>query len=295
MPAGQIVKAISGFYYVRTPEGEEIQCRARGVFKFKKKKLTPLVGDNVEFEMTGLGEGVVTSVQPRQTELLRPPIANVEQAVVVCSLREPDFQQMPVDRFLVHGEREGLTIVICLTKRDLVSDDREVEQIRAIYEPAGYPVLATSIHTQVGLDQLKEHLNGRVSVLAGQSGVGKSSLLNRLLPGYQLQTGTVSQKLGRGRHTTRQVELLPLPSGGQVADTPGFSQLSFQGFEPGELSDYFPEFAEHAACCRFRGCLHGNEPGCEVREAVERQEIHQERYHNYLQFLDEIKQQQRRY
>lgn len=296
MPVGQIVKAISGFYYVRSPEGEEIQCRARGVFKFKKKKLTPLVGDYVQYEMTGPGEGFVTSVEPRQTELLRPPIANVDQAVVVCSLREPEFHQMPVDRFLVHGERAGLELIICLTKRDLVDDDSEVERIRAIYQPAGYPVIVTSIRTQVGIDELKKFLAERTSVFAGQSGVGKSSLLNQLLPDRRLETGEVSRKLRRGRHTTRQVELLPLNNGGQVADTPGFSQLTFQGFEPEELSGCFPEMRELSDRCRFRGCLHLNEPGCAVKEAVQNEEIHAGRYNNYLQFLTEIKEeQQRRY
>jgi ribosome biogenesis GTPase len=296
MPVGQIIKAISGFYYVRTAEGEEIRCRARGVFKYNKKKLTPLVGDYVEFELTGLGEGVVTSVQPRQTELLRPPIANVEQAVVVCSLREPDFGQMPVDRFLIHGEREGLEMVICLTKYDLLEDESEVERICAIYEPAGYPVFTTSVRTQTGIVELKKQLIGKVSVFAGQSGVGKSSLLNQILPHQQLQTGSVSEKLGRGRHTTRQVELILLEEGGQVADTPGFSQLTFQGFEPEKLTHYFPEFREHAVLCRFRGCMHVNEPKCEVQAAVKRREIHQGRYQNYLQFLAEIKAElQRRY
>ncbi|KPC74888.1 GTPase RsgA [Thermoactinomyces vulgaris] len=289
MPAGQIVKAISGFYYVRSETGEVFQCRARGVFKFEKKKLTPLVGDFVEYDVTGLDEGVVTSVQPRYSELTRPPIANVDQAIVVCSLREPHFQQMPVDRFLVHAEREGLDIVIVMTKRDLIEDESEIERVREIYHAAGYPVVATSIHTGEGLDEVRERLAGKVSVFAGQSGVGKSSLLNQLLPGRRLETGSVSKKLGRGRHTTRQVELLPLDSGGQVADTPGFSQLAFQGMEPTDLGACFPEMRERAAACRFRGCLHLNEPGCEVKEALLNGEIHPDRYQHYETFMNEIK------
>ncbi|MFC7442390.1 ribosome small subunit-dependent GTPase A [Laceyella putida] len=289
MPVGQIVKAISGFYYVRTEAGDVLQCRARGVFKFEKKKLTPLVGDVVEVDATGLGEGVVTSVQPRHSELTRPPIANVDQAMVVCSLRQPRFQQMPVDRFLVHAEREGLEIVIVLTKSDLIKDGREIEQVREIYQAAGYPVIATSIHSGDGLEAVKERLAGKISVFAGQSGVGKSSLLNQLLPNRQLETGSVSKKIGRGRHTTRQVELLPLDGGGQVADTPGFSQLSFQGMEPADLGDCFPEFRGRADQCRFRGCLHLNEPGCEVRAALENGEIHPGRYRHYETFMNEIK------
>ncbi|MBS7530351.1 ribosome small subunit-dependent GTPase A [Hazenella sp. IB182353] len=296
MPIGQIVKAISGFYYVCNEERNQIQCRARGVFKFEKKKLTPLVGDWVAYEETGLDEGVITSVQPRSSELKRPPIANVEQAIVVCALREPQFQQMPVDRFLVHGERVGLSMVICLTKRDLVEDEEELKSIWKIYEGAGYPILTTSVKNEDGLRELEEFLLGKTSVFAGQSGVGKSSLLNRILPDRELETGKVSDKLGRGRHTTRQVELITLQHGGQVADTPGFSQLTFQEFEPTELGDYFPEMRERAGNCRFRGCIHENEPNCAIKEAVEAGDIHLERYRNYLHFLGEIKElQQRRY
>lgn len=294
MPAGQIVKAISGFYYVRTPQGTILQCRARGVFKFEKKKLTPLVGDWVEFEQTGVDEGVVTQVHPRKNELVRPPIANVEQVVVVCSLRQPRFQQMPVDRLLVHAEREGLDIVIVLTKRDLIHSENEVDAIRQIYEAAGYPVLTTSIRTMEGIDELKERLAGKTTVFAGQSGVGKSSLLNQIYPGFQLQTSSVSQKIGRGRHTTRLVELLSLPNGGHVADTPGFSQLSFQQFEKEELSDCFPEFRDRAEHCRFRGCLHLNEPDCAVKEALDQGVIHSERYHHYKLFIAEIEQEKMR-
>ncbi|RAL26125.1 ribosome small subunit-dependent GTPase A [Thermoflavimicrobium daqui] len=295
MPQGQIFKAISGFYYVRTLDGEELECRARGVFKFAKKKVKPLVGDMVEVEKTGEAEGVVVSVEPRQTELLRPPIANVEQAIVVCSLREPPFQQMPLDRFLVHAEREGLEIVICLTKYDLIEDEHEVAQIRAIYQAADYPVVTTSIRTGQGVEELQAYLKDRVSVFAGQSGVGKSSLLNQLLPSKELQTGAVSRKIGRGRHTTRQVELLQLSHGGLVADTPGFSQLTFHGMEAEELGSCFPEIHKNASACRFRGCLHINEPHCAIRLAVENKDMDESRYQHYLQFLQEIKQQPRRY
>lgn len=290
MPEGQIIRAVSGFYYVRTEEGD-IQCRARGVFK--KKKWTPLVGDWVEFESTGPGEGVVTHLHPRKTELLRPPMANVSQAVVVASLEDPAFQQELVDRFLVHAEEEGLRVLICLTKWDLVKDDGEVARIQRIYESVGYSVLSTSIRTGEGIEKLKEELSGRLSVLAGQSGVGKSSLLNAIHPGFQLQTGEVSRKLGRGRHTTRHVEILDLPSGGKVADTPGFSQLAFREMEPVDLGTYFPEIRLRLPECRFRGCLHLKEPHCQVRVAVEQGEINRDRYRHYLNFLQEIHEQRR--
>lgn len=293
MPVGQIIKAVSGFYYIQTSDHKVIQCRARGKFKFQKSKQTPLVGDLVQFDQTGMDEGVITFVQPRSTELKRPPIANVDQAVVVCSLREPQFSQMPLDRFLVHAEQEKLNIIICLTKKDLVTDDQEIEDIRNIYHATGYPIVVTSVIENEGVDELKERLVDQVTVFAGQSGVGKSTLLNRILPDQSLKTGSVSQKIGRGRHTTRQVELLPLPKGGQVADTPGFSQLSFQGMEPEDLQYYFPEFAAVMENCRYRGCLHDQEPHCGIREATQSGQIANSRYQNYLHFLQEIQKQRR--
>ncbi|SFS51155.1 ribosome small subunit-dependent GTPase A [Marininema halotolerans] len=285
MPEGRIVKAISGFYYVRMPD-MDIRCRARGVFK--KRKWSPLVGDIVTFERTENGEGWVTDIHPRKTELMRPPIANVEQAIVVGSLKQPELTLDLLDRFLVHAEREGLDILICLTKEDLVEDEKLIDQVRAIYDPTGYPIITTSIEKNTGIEELKRELAGKLSVFAGQSGVGKSSLLNAVLPHLALATGEVSRKLGRGRHTTRQVELLDLPGGGQVADTPGFSQLSFMEMEETELSACFPEMALRAPRCKFRGCLHRNEPGCAVLEACENGEIDKGRHQRYLQFLEEI-------
>ncbi|SDW01972.1 ribosome biogenesis GTPase [Marininema mesophilum] len=286
MPEGRIVKAISGFYYVRTPKAD-IQCRARGVFK--KRKWSPLVGDLVTFEETENGEGWVTDIHPRKTELIRPPIANVEQAVVVGSLRQPELSFDLLDRFLVHAEREGLEILICLSKVDLVDDPKKlIDRVRGIYDPAGYPILTTSVEKDTGIDELKKELSGKLSVFAGQSGVGKSSLLNSILPSLGLETGEVSRKLGRGRHTTRQIELLDLPGSGQVADTPGFSQLSFTGMEETELSACFPEIALRAPRCKFRSCLHKNEPSCAVLEACDKGEIDKGRHQRYLQFLEEI-------
>jgi ribosome biogenesis GTPase / thiamine phosphate phosphatase len=291
MPVGQIVKAIRGFYYVQTSK-QMVLCRARGIFKYEKKKLTPLVGDFVEYKVTSQEEGIITFIQPRRTELLRPPITNVDQAIVVCSLREPDFQQMPVDRFLVHGEQIGLEMMLCLTKQDLLEDDDKIQQIRAIYQSTKYPILVTSINTQVGIEALKQHLVDHVSVFVGQSGVGKSSLLAQLLPNHLLEIGAISQRSGRGRHTTRTVEVISLPYGGQVADTPGFSQLTFQNFQPTELTHCFPEFGKYTAHCRFRECLHQNEPGCMVKGAVETGEVDPKRYRHYLRFLTEISEQQ---
>lgn len=294
MPSGQIIKAISGFYYVRSDTGKVIQCRARGIFKFDKKKIKPLVGDLVSWDSTGLDEGIITSIQPRWTELLRPPIANVDQAVVVCALQEPKFQSLPLDRFLVHAEREQLQIVICLTKRDLVDDEAEIEMVREMYHKSGYPIVITSVRTEDGISELISYLHDKTTVFAGLSGVGKSTLLNRILPEATQKVGAVSEKIGRGKHTTRQVELLLLAGGGQIADTPGFSQLGLEGMKAEELTFAFPEFESYLEACRFRGCFHQNEPGCAIKQAVEAGELNQTRYEHYLLFLQEI-QQERRY
>lgn len=285
MPEGQIVRAVGGFFDVRTPEGD-FRCRARGIFK--KKNLSPMVGDYVVFERTGPKEGVVTEIRPRRTLLIRPPIANVEQAVVLFSLREPPFHPVLLDRILVHCEREGLRVCICLTKADLVPDRKEAEKIIRLYTSIGYRVAITSICTGEGVDQVREWLKDTVSVFAGPSGVGKSSLLNAIHSGLKLRTGQVSAKLGRGRHTTRHVELIDLPDGGRVADTPGFSRLDFTGMEEADLGACFPEIRKHAAHCAFRGCFHREEPDCAVREAADSGEIDSVRYRHYLQFLQEI-------
>lgn len=291
MPEGRIVKALSGYYYVKS-NGELWQCRARGLFK--KKQFSPLVGDWVRFDKTDHGEGYIQEVEPRQTELVRPPVANTDQAVIVSSVREPDLQPLLVDKFLVHAERAGMKPLIVLTKIDLSPVTQHIKNTVDVYEAVGYSVVMTSVVQMCGMEQLSEALADHISVLAGQSGAGKSSLLNALLPDAQLQTGEISHKLGRGRHTTRHVEMIELPSGGWVVDTPGFSQLSFNGWEAEELSTYFPEMWQLADGCKFRGCLHDREPQCAVKKAVDVQTISSQRYEHYLQFLSEI-QEQRRY
>lgn len=291
MPEGRIVKALSGYYYVKA-DGRLWQCRARGLFK--KKKFSPLVGDWVRFDQTEHGEGYIQDVEPRLTELVRPPVANADQAVIVNSVREPDFQPLLVDKILVHAERAGMKPLIVLTKIDLSPFPSNVKDMVDVYKAVGYTVVMTSVVQMVGIQQLREALADYISVLAGQSGAGKTSLLNALFPGVQLQTGEISHKLGRGRHTTRHVEMIELPSGGWVVDTPGFSQLSFKDWEAEELSPYFPEMFRLADGCKFRGCLHDREPQCAVKKAVDDRTIHSQRYQHYLQFLGEI-QEQRRY
>lgn len=310
MPQGLIVKALSGYYYV-LPEGGDlrkdatIQCRARGVFK--KKGISPLVGDQVVYELTENGEGTVVEISPRSSELIRPPIANVRLAVLVFSVTEPALNVQLLDKFLVHIEHSGLEALICFTKCDLLSDAAarsedgaaeslsELERIMLLYERIGYPLVLTSARRKEGVELVRDRLGGTISVFSGQSGVGKSSLLNAMIEGLKLETNEISQKLGRGKHTTRHVELMPLDAGGYVADTPGFSQLDFMEIEAEELSSCFREFTEFANNCRFRGCLHLHEPGCMVQDAVDKGDIAATRYDNYVAFLTEIKERKRRY
>jgi ribosome biogenesis GTPase len=303
MPEGLIVKALSGYYYVLAHNQEQIQCRARGIFK--KKGITPLVGDRVLYELTENGEGTVDEILPRSSELIRPPIANVNLAVLVFSLDEPALNIQLLDKFLVHTENAGLETIICFSKRDLVDDggtlsearksNVSVEQIKQSYEQIGYQVVMTSAKTGEGTEEIIRRLAGNISVLAGQSGVGKSTLLNAIIPGLQLETNEISLKLGRGKHTTRHVELIPLGDGAFVADTPGFSQLDFLQIEAVQLSDCFKEFRNVSPGCKFRGCLHLHEPGCKVVQAVQDGEIAESRYKHYLAFLDEMKERKRRY
>ncbi|MDD9270186.1 ribosome small subunit-dependent GTPase A [Paenibacillus sp. GCM10023248] len=309
MPQGTIVKALSGYYYV-LPEGAELQeanmvtCRGRGVFK--NRKITPLVGDRVMYEETENGEGTVTEIMPRTSELIRPPIANVNVVVLVFSVTEPVLNLQLMDKFLVHIEHTGIDVLLCFTKSDLLTESSdapgakemtvsELDRIQTLYENIGYTVLKTSSRRQEGVEVIAQHLEGTVSVFAGQSGVGKSSLLNEMISGRNLETNEISHRLGRGKHTTRHVELLPLHNGGLVADTPGFSQLDFMEVEAEGLSACFREFAAVAEGCKFRGCLHLHEPNCKVRDAVAEGTIAASRYDHYLLFLGEIKDRKRRY
>jgi ribosome biogenesis GTPase len=301
MPEGIIVKALSGYYFVQPADGGEVlRCRARGVFKLRG--VSPLVGDRVRFEATGGGEGTVREILPRTTELIRPPVANVDLAVLVFSVVRPELNLALLDKFLVHVEHKRLDALIVFTKVDAVgqaSDPdrvcRQLEDTCRLYGAIGYPYVRTSAQQGVGLDELRARLAGRIAVFAGQSGVGKSTLLNALMPGLALDTGEISEKLGRGRHTTRHVELIRLPGGGLVADTPGFSQLDFRELGVDEIGECFREFRPLAAECRFRGCTHLSEPGCAVHAAVESGAVADSRYRHYAEFLAEWKEHRRRY
>ncbi|MGD7008458.1 ribosome small subunit-dependent GTPase A [Metabacillus sp. 84] len=294
MPEGKIVKALAGFYYVL--DGERfVQCRGRGLFR--KNKITPLVGDEVVYQAENDKEGTIIEVLPRKNELVRPPISNVDQAILVFSAIEPAFSTLLLDRFLVLVEANGIEPVICISKTDLIESAELKENILSFasdYQEAGYRVFQTSAENMEGISSLGPLFEDKISVFAGQSGVGKSSLLNAIKPDLALKTDDISSHLGRGKHTTRHVELIAIDSG-LIADTPGFSSLDFTGIEVQDLGDCFPEIRERAGDCKFRGCTHVSEPKCAVKEAVQKGEIKEYRYTHYLSFLEEIKDRKPRY
>lgn len=294
MIEGIITKGIGGFYYIDTNQGV-YECRARGIFR--KEKITPLVGDNVKINIIDEEnkKGVLEEIEDRDTELVRPPIANVNKAIIVFAIKNPNPNLSLLDRFIVLAERESVDIVIVLTKADLATDE-ELNKLKSIYETSGYKVISVSNEAKINIDKVKEELKGNIVVFAGPSGVGKSTLLNNIDSKFQLQTGEVSDKIKRGKHTTRHAELLKLECGGMVADTPGFSSLTLDDIEEDELKEYFIEFDEFSDGCKFGGrCMHENEPICGVKEGVNEGKIAKERYESYLQLLKEKRQSKRRY
>src|SRR5699024_5560769 len=269
MQEGRIIKALSGFYYVKNNSGIH-RCRGRGVFRIQD--ISPLVGDFVKFESETRDEGYILEVLERKNSLVRPPVANIDQVMIVNSAKEPEFSPLLLDQFLVLIESIGIKPFILVTKTDLATEDEieKLEKFKSIYEAIGYTFKLIST-TEPQAD-LQTYLDDKVSVIAGQSGVGKTSLLNTLNPDLLLQTNEISKSLGRGKHTTRHVELVQVKNG-LIADTPGFSTLDFRNIEADELGDYFPEIRREAQYCKFRGCKHYKEPKCAVKEAVENDEI----------------------
>jgi ribosome biogenesis GTPase len=299
MPEGKIIKALSGFYYVLDDKSNSshpqiIQCRGRG--NFRKNKITPLVGDHVVYQADNEKEGYLLEIKKRDNELIRPPISNVDQAVLVCSAVKPTFSTALLDRFLVLVESNGIIPIICITKVDLAGEPlkNEINEITEDYRKIGYSVYLTSTKVKTGVDEMTSHFKDKITVFAGQSGVGKSSLLNAISPELELKTNDISAYLGRGKHTTRHVELLNI-GGGLVADTPGFSSLEFTELTLEELEAAFLDIHETGAGCKFRGCMHIKEPGCAVKAAVESNEIPSYRYEHYVEFYSEIKERKPRY
>jgi len=290
MPKGLIVKALSGFYYVEEEESKDIyECRGRGVFR--NINITPLVGDRVTFTVTGPYQGYITEISERKNMLVRPPVANIDQVLLVFSIKKPDFSQLLLDRFLTVIEALDITPVIIITKFDLLEDDFIYPYIE-YYKSIGYQVITTSKYDQTSIAAVIETLQDRISVLAGQSGVGKSSLINAINPHLTLKTDEISEALGRGKHTTRHVELFKVGSG-LIVDTPGFSSLDFQEFKIDTeiLANSFIEFFDLSVDCKFRGCLHINEPSCAVKEKLGSNFVYDKRYEHYKEFYEEIKKQ----
>ena len=286
---GRIVKGISGFYYVYVAGSGIYECRARGVFR--QKKMKPLVGDTVEIDVLSEAdrEGNLKRILPRKSELIRPAVANVDQALVIFACRDPEPNFQLLDRFLVMMEMQNISVLICFNKRDLASE-KEQKSIREIYASAGYPVFFTSALDNVEVDILRGALRGKTTTVAGPSGVGKSSLVNLLLSESVMETGEISEKIRRGRHTTRHSELLYLEPESFIVDTPGFSSLYLPEMEKDMLRECYPEFAAREGSCRFLGCSHTHEPDCGVKAAVEAGEISPVRYENYVYLYQELEQ-----
>ena len=292
---GTIIKGYSGFYYVAF-DGELYECSLRGKNRQKKVKFLP--GDKVLFRIgKGVDDdtrgGAIEELVPRKNELVRPPVANLDQLVILSALADPAPDLRLIDRLTVFAQWNEVTPVLCFNKADLVTKEAQ-EKLAEIYAPTGFPVVFCSTVTGEGIEEVKAMLHGKFSVLAGNSGVGKSSLMNAISDRWQLATGQVSEKLGRGRHTTRHVELFQLDQNTLLADTPGFSTLTLpEDLKREELSRLFPEFLARLSDCRFATCMHKNEPDCAVKEALIHGEVAQSRYDNYLAFLEEVIQQER--
>lgn len=282
---GILRKGIGGFYYVET-EGIILECKARGIFR--KNKISPLAGDSVIVTDLGDGCGSLDEILPRKSMLLRPPVANLDRLFIVASVSEPVFHPFLVDQISAIAVSKGIEPVVLITKTDLCA----CREISDIYHMANLQCLSFSIEDQKNLPVLQELLKGKISAFTGNSGVGKSTLLNGLFPALKLETGEISRKLGRGRHTTRCVELFPVPGGGYVADTPGFSALELERSEhiPKEkLANCFPEFKPYLGQCKFTSCSHTKEKGCAVLEAVAKGKLSKSRHDSYVTLYENAK------
>ncbi|HHU52312.1 MAG TPA: ribosome small subunit-dependent GTPase A [Firmicutes bacterium] len=285
MPEGRVIQGVGGFYEVMDlHSGQTIAAVARGKFK---RMGSLYVGDLVRYEMVTADQGVIEEVFPRRIELLRPTVSNIDRIMIVFALKNPDYNLFLIDRFLLFAETTGLEILLVFNKRDLVGE-AAVKKVAGPYREIGYKVIITSTKTRQGKRLLLQEIKEGVTVLSGPSGVGKSAIMNMVCPSITRETGEVSKKIGRGRHTTRQAKLLSLPNkAGFLVDTPGFTQLDLDFIEPLELAGFFPDFRPYFSACRFPGCLHKKEPDCSVKDAVSKGQILSWRYEHYLTFLEE--------
>lgn len=289
---GKIVKGIAGFYYVHVAESGIYECKAKGAFRNQKVK--PLVGDNVRLEVLDEEQkkGNIEEILPRKNELIRPAVANIDQALVIFAAAKPKPNFNLLDRFLILMQYQKVPAVVCFNKQDMV-DVEELQLLKNTYESAGYPVLFTSAAKEEGITAIRELLKGKTTTVAGPSGVGKSSLINLLSPEAEMETGDISRKIERGKHTTRHSELFTLDEDTFICDTPGFSSIYLPDMEKEELGIYFPEIAEYEPFCRFQGCAHIHEPGCGIKEALEEKKISPIRYDNYKLLYEELKDKRR--
>ena len=289
---GKIIKGIAGFYYIYAEDGNIYECKAKGIFR--KDNFKPLVGDNVEITVLNEEEkeGSVTSILPRRNSLIRPAVANVDQAFLIFAMENPKPNFLLLDRFLIMMEQQGIPVVICFNKK-AVGEKEEMEKLYEIYTGCGYRVVLSSTYEGEGMDEIREILKGKTTVVAGPSGVGKSSITNCMQGEVQMETGEISKKLKRGKHTTRHSQVIPVEKNTFLVDTPGFSSLYLTDMKEEELRDYFPEFVMYEPQCRFQGCMHIHEPGCAVKKALSEGKISQQRYDNYLALYEELKEKRR--
>lgn len=289
---GKIIKGIAGFYYVHVVESGLYECKAKGIFR--KEKMKPLVGDIVEIDILDETEkkGNITEIIARKNELIRPAVANIDQALVVFAVTKPKPHFNLLDRFLIMMESKDIPVVLCFNKKDIATEP-EIQELKDIYEKCGYQIVFTSALEEENTEELKDLLHGKTTAIAGPSGVGKSSLVNIFQPNANMETGSISEKIERGKHTTRHSELIWIEDNTYIMDTPGFSSLYTNEFEKEELKYYFTEFSEYEGQCRFLGCDHIHEPGCAVKQALDEGKIHPVRYTNYLEMYNELKEKRR--
>lgn len=289
---GKIIKGIAGFYYIHIEEMGVYECKAKGIFR--KEHVKPLVGDLVRIEILDRENktGNIIEILERKNSLIRPAVANIDQALVIFAITKPNPNLNLLDRFLITMEKQNIKTIICFNKQDL-SEQAEIVRLRSIYEPAGYEIHFVSAEQNEGIDGIRDCLLGKTTTVAGPSGVGKSSIINCLQGQVRMETGNISEKIERGKHTTRHAQLIYIARESYIVDTPGFSSLSVEPMEKEDVRLYFKEFTQYETECKFGGCAHIHEPSCGVKEALNDGKISKERYENYVQIYEECKDKRR--